>query len=136
MKEVYPEYGYLLSSGFISHTRGKVFVRSGLQDLRLGVHKARGVKTRSLELTDCYLAHYHVRDVSEFLDRLHDRIYGGSYGRSSDLDPTSLRAGLEELMRKEGSDGLRKFFLTTCTANNQLLLRLSQKGLLLRRKVH
>lgn len=131
---IYPTFGSYLRGGFLSHTAGKVFVRTGLGDARLKIHKLRFQGqdvTNIAEAADAYIGHLHAPDWDSFLDKLEFRKTRGSYRLRPDEPSKSVGRLLAWLDEQEGEDGLRLFFDEMCLDSGDLRSRLDRHGLLL-----
>lgn len=133
LQDIYPTFGLHLYGGFLSHTAGKVFARTGMPDTRLGIHalKYRGQEARNACTPEgLRLAHLHSPSWQHFRAHLDFRLDKGSYrprGRSSHMGPSELFAFL---MQEDGDEGLRAFFDEVCADTPALRDRLSQRGML------
>lgn len=139
--EIYPVYGPYLKSGFLSHLAGKIFVRTGQDDLKLRIHNAMlgdDMIKDEIELSEIDLAHAHAKSWEQFLAQFRFRMEKGSY--RSDLAPSRSReAGgmtLHEVFRQieadDGEHGLRAFFEEVATATPRLTKALEDRDLLKR----
>ena len=134
LEELYPNFGPYLSGGFISHTTGKVFARTGIADTRLGIHtlKYKGEEASNrTELPKMAIAHCHARDFAHFRDRAQFRLDKGSYRKRDDKEDMGLSDVLSFLLREEGEAGLETFFTEVCTAQPDLLQALEARGMLM-----
>lgn len=134
LEELYPNFGPYLSGGFISHTTGKVFARTGIPDTRLGIHtlKYKGEEASNrAELPKMAVAHFHARDFAHFQSRARFRLDKGSYRKPDGKDDMGLSDVLSFLMREEGEAGLETFFTEVCTAQPDLLKALEARGMLM-----
>ena len=139
--DIYPVFGPYLKTGFLSHRAGKIFVRTGQDDLKLRIHNAMLGDERikdEVELTDVDLAHAHAKSWEQFLAAYRFRMEKGSY--RSDLAPERARDSggitLHELFQQLEADGgehsLRAFFDEVCVATPNLAAALQDHGLLKR----
>ncbi|WGW02583.1 glycosyltransferase family 2 protein [Tropicibacter oceani] len=134
LQEVYPTFGLHLYGGFLSHTSGKIFARTGIADTRLGIHtlkyKGEDVTNRT-KPPGLYLAHFHAPSWQHFRDHLEFRQQKGSY-RPRSLRPELGQAELLKfLAEEEGDDGLRVFFDEVCADTPDLRARLAARDMLL-----
>jgi hypothetical protein len=131
--EIYPTFGSYLRGGFLSHTAGKVFARTGLDDTRLKIHRLRyqGQDVSNIaDLPDTYVGHLHAPDWDSFFEKLVFRKTMGSYRIRPDEPPKSVGRLLNWLHDEEGEDGLRMFFDEMCLDTADLRTRLDRHGLL------
>jgi hypothetical protein len=136
---LYPRFGSYLKGGFISHVQGKLFVRTGLDDVDLRIHNvfvggAENPAQAELDAVD--LCHRHATDWDHWLHHYRYRLQKGSY--RSDLRPAKPRAAggvtlhevLSALEAEQGESGLRAFFDEVCADGPELRRRLQAEGLL------
>ena len=132
--DVYPTFGSYLRGGFLSHLAGKVFVRTGLGDIRLAIHRLRfnGEDVSNMAVLDgAHIGHLHAPDWDNFQSKLDFRHSKGSY-RPKDNDPEkSIGHLLQYLRDEEGEPGLRQFFEEMCLDTPALRNRLKRHNLLL-----
>lgn len=139
VEKMYPVFGRYLKTGFLSHRAGKIFVRTGKDDLKLRIHNAMLGDVRiknEVELAEIDLAHAHAKSWEQFLASYRFRMEQGSY--RSDLAPERTRhdggATLHELFQRLEADGgehsLRAFFDEVCAATPRLTAALRDHGLL------
>jgi hypothetical protein len=137
--QLYPTYGAHIKGGFMSHLAGKVFVRTGLADIRVQIHNVfqRDAMLQGTEDTPGIdLAHCHAKTWDAWIAAYHYRIEKGSY--RADLAPNRPRdqggVTLHELLRDihgtAGEAGLRAFFDEVCADTPELRDRLARNGLL------
>jgi len=132
--DAYPTFGSYVRAGFLSHTAGKVFARTGLGDTRLKIHRLRingQDVTNVTELSDTYIGHLHATDWDSFRAKLDFRKTKGSYRIRPDEPPKSVGRLLAWLEDEEGEDGLRMFFEEMCLDSGDMRNRLKRNGLLL-----
>lgn len=136
---IYPTYGAQLNGGFLSHVAGKMFIRTGLDDVDIKIHNVIIGGTQNPgqeELTGTELCHMHAPSLSEWLARFAYRHAQGSY--RPDLAPTRTRESggltMHELfgfiLDNEGQAGLTAFYDEVCRATPDLRARLAEHGLL------
>ncbi|MDC0343564.1 glycosyltransferase family 2 protein [bacterium] len=139
VEEIYPTYGAHLKGGFLSHLAGKIFVRTGQDDLRLRIHNAtQGDITNpgEIELGDIDLAHAHAKSWDQFRSAFHYRLDKGSYRadlapqRAQDRGGLTLHELFQHIEATDGEDGLRAFFDEVSRATPRLIDALSARGLL------
>lgn len=137
-RDLYPEFGGFFRDGFISHTVGKIFVRTGLEDLHFGIHRGLDSNKQQIPdqiLRDVELCHRHVESWDKWQSIMEFRLTSGSYRPElgQNVNPASGRMSKHALftaLQEEGPEGLRGFFEETCLATPRLLDRLSAHGLL------
>lgn len=134
LQEIYPTFGLHLYGGFLSHTDGKVLVRPGIPDTRLGLHTLR-YKGEDISNTaraqDLVLAHFHAPSWTHFRDHLAFRRERGSYSRPSTQSEMGQAQLFDFLTRDEGDTALRAFFDEVCADTPGLRDRLAAHGMLL-----
>ncbi|WP_163851003.1 glycosyltransferase family 2 protein [Pseudooceanicola aestuarii] len=131
LTEVYPTFGAHLRGGYISHLEGKVIARTGIAEVRLGLHALlyRGeATTNRAVLRDGWIGHAHVESWQHFRDSLDFRLTRGSY-RKRDAG-FRLADVLDFLRESEGEAGLRAFFAEVCEDSAALRDRLARHDML------
>lgn len=137
-RELYPEFGGFFKSGFVSHTVGKIFVRTGLPNVEIRIHRAFDQKTKSplqnRDLASIELCHRHVKSWETWLEIMEFRLANGSYRAELEqsIDPASGRMSRHNLfsaLTEDGTDGLRAFFEEVCLATPKLVDKLKEHGL-------
>ncbi|WP_097802992.1 glycosyltransferase family 2 protein [Pelagimonas varians] len=134
LQDVYPTFGMHLYGGFLSHSSGKVFARTGIPDTRLGIHtlKYLGEDATNREKPDgLFLAHFHASSWQHFYDHLEFRQTKGSYRPRSDRPELGQAELLRFLSEEEGDEGLRAFFDEVCADTPELRRRLADRKMLL-----
>ncbi|TNF22997.1 MAG: glycosyltransferase family 2 protein [Rhodobacteraceae bacterium] len=133
LDRIYPAYGAYLTGGFISHTSGKVFARTRIPDVRLGIHGLR-LEGQSVgneaEMPRLRLAHHHAASFDHFRDRVMFRMTRGSYRKPEDDEAMRLADVLGFVRETEGEAGLRHFFDEVCTDSPELRARLAAHDML------
>ncbi|MFG6559921.1 glycosyltransferase family 2 protein [Sulfitobacter sp. 1A15299] len=136
---LYPTYGDYVKGGFLSHLAGKVFVRTGMAEVRLQIHNAFQKETLidgPEQQPGIDLAHLHAKSWPEWLAAYRYRLEKGSY--RADLAPNRPRdrGGLSmhelfSMIESEGGEpGLRAFFDEVCADTPELRAALKSHGLL------
>ncbi len=137
---IYPTFGDYLKGGFLSHLAGKVFLRTGQENVKLRIHSGfqNGEEIKSIDLPqdDIALAHCHAKTWEDWLAHYRFRLERGSY--RSELAPNRPREkgglSIHELFRQiedhDGETGLRAFFDEVCADSADLRARLEAHGLL------
>lgn len=136
VNRLYPTFGRYLRGGFLSHLQGKLFVRTGLDDMRLRIHNVFQDGTEnpgSVEVPEIDLCHIHAQDWDDWLSHYQYRLSRGSY--RAELAPVGSRdkGGVtvhEFMMALEAEDGLRAFFDECCADTTALRNRLESEHLL------
>ena len=131
--EIYPQFGGILKDGFISHTSGKYFARTGLPDMRIGIHAMRheGLFIRNCEKFDTIrVGHAHAPTWNTFEKHIDFRVSKGSY-RKKKTGVIKLQDIIEQIIASEGMVGLRRFYDDICLATPELLDRLKTHKMLL-----
>lgn len=135
LQDIYPTFGLHLYGGFLSHTSGKVFARTGIADTRLGIHTLKHMgedATNRFKPAGLYLAHLHAPSWEHFRNHLKFRQEKGSYRARADR-PELGQAALLRFLSEEGEDALRSFFDEVCADTPRLREALSARGMLLTR---
>jgi len=136
---IYPTYGTHLNGGFLSHVAGKVFVRTGLDDISLRIHnafRAGEMDPDPAELDGCKIVHLHGSSWDHWQRHFRYRLAHGSYRKGLKPAPQPDGSGLTMnalfamLEREGGEKALRAFFTEVCTATPALRRRLEARGLL------
>lgn len=136
---LYPTYGDYVKGGFLSHLAGKVFVRTGMAEVRLQIHNAfqnDAMINGPEQQAGIDLAHLHAKSWPEWLAAYRYRLEKGSY--RADLAPNRPRdrGGLSmhelfSMIESEGGEpGLRAFFDEVCADTPELRGTLNAHGLL------
>lgn len=139
VRRLYPEFGRYVRGGFLSHTAGKLFLRTGLLDVAFRIHNAQVGAARNpgeQELDQAALCHRHARSWSHWIAAYRYRLQQGSY--RADLPPNrgdepfglSLHELLTGLAAQEGESGLRRFYDEFCADTPARRASLRAEGLL------
>ncbi|MGV6850154.1 MAG: glycosyltransferase family 2 protein [Marinibacterium sp.] len=141
---LYPTFGEHLRGGFVSHTAGKVFVRTGLNDLTIRIHNAfqgEVMNPGETELPGIDLLHHHATTWDTWQAAYRFRIAKGSYRADlpavlpAEKGGMNLHALLNWLEETEGPAGLRGFYDEVISGQGALPGRLETEGLLRRREM-
>lgn len=135
---IYPNFGGVLKSGFVSHVVGKVFVRTGLPDVRFAIHRAfKNQDEQILDVTssDVELCHRHIESWEKWLAIMEFRLTQGSYREELEksLNPMTGRIQRHQLfssLTQGGTEDLRAFFEEVCWATPRLRKVLAEQGYL------
>lgn len=133
---IHPTYGAYLNGGFLSHVAGKIFVRTGQDNISLRIHNAFDADGRipnNHPLDEVKLCHLHAPDWATWLSAYRYRLAQGSYrpalkGRSS--VPIPMNTLFQAIEADGGEAALRAFYDEVCTATPALRARLAAHGLL------
>lgn len=139
VNRLYPTFGSYLRGGFLSHTAGKVFVRTGLNDLTIRIHNVyQGgiMNPGERELEGITLLHRHAHTWNDWQAHFRYRLQHGSYRadlpalRPADQGGMNLN-DLFHLLEQEGeTEGLRAFYDEVMSDEAGLVQRLQAEGLL------
>lgn len=134
LEEIYPTFGRHLRGGYVSHLEGKPMARTGLSDVRLGLHhlitRGNPVANRA-ELLGGWVGHAHVPSWESFRDNLDFRLELGSYRKRR--EGFDLHDILSYLRDEEGEAGLHRFFGEVCADTPELRARLDRYDMLITR---
>lgn len=141
LHDLYPTFGIYLKGGFLSHLAGKVFVRTGLENIQLRIHNAfqNGEALKGIEHQQGIdLAHCHAKNWDAWRAAFPYRFEHGSY--RADLGPNRARNKgglsthelLQMIMDESGEAGLRAFFDEVAVDSAALRSKLNRHGLLKR----
>ncbi|MGV6803845.1 MAG: glycosyltransferase family 2 protein [Ruegeria sp.] len=145
VETIYPNYGPFVLGGFLSHVQGKLFVRTGLENLNFRIHnlfqdkKIRPCKT---ELPQIDLCHRHAPDWDHWQAHFQFRLNRGSYQPGMAPNVNRDRGGLNmnELLSwieaESGQEGLRAFYDELSGADPKVFARLKELGLIKHRPLH
>ncbi|MFK7838186.1 MAG: glycosyltransferase family 2 protein [Sulfitobacter sp.] len=139
VEALYPTYGAYIKGGFLSHLAGKVFVRTGMADIRVQIHNvfAADEMIKGPEDTDGIdLAHCHAKTWEAWHAAYRYRLEKGSYrpdlapNRARDKGGLSMHELFQMIEAEGGTEGLRAFFDEVCADTPALRTRLERQGLL------
>lgn len=136
--QLYPNFGGLLRSGFVSHVAGKIMLRTDLRDVKFGIHRAfehRETQIKDQPFAGLELCHQHIESWEKWLQIMEFRLSQGSYRAELEqsLDPASGRIQRHQLFTSltEGDNSaLRAFFEECCLATPKLRENLDELGYL------
>lgn len=137
--EMFPKFGQYLRGGFVSHHVGKIFVRTGLNDIEFRIHRAfqSGEEVApQVTLGDVDLCHRHIKDWADWQKTFDYRLQQGSYRaelkppRPSQSGALSLHDLFSFLISEGGEQALRDFYDEVCLARPDLLDQLAKNDLL------
>lgn len=136
VEDIYPTFGRYVKGGFLSHLAGKIFIRTGLSDLRLQIHNAfqnGEMLTGPEQQTGIDLAHHHAKDWEQWLAAYRYRLQKGSYraelGNPAQTHGMTLHQLFQTLEAEKGEAGLRAFYDEVCAGTPALRERLARHGL-------
>lgn len=138
---LYPSFGPHLRGGFVSHTAGKLFVRTGLGALKVRIHnvfRGEDMNPGEAESDQITLLHCHATSWEDWLAHYGYRLQFGSYRADLPAVRPASKGGmsLNDLFRwleaEAGQDGLRSFFDEVMSDAAGLPERLAAEGLLRR----
>ena len=138
-KELYPNFGGYIRSGFVSHVVGKIFIRTGLENLDFRIHRGMQGKQEigpRTVLDGIDLCHRHIPSWDAWQNIMEYRMTKGSYRcelkptRKPELGGLSLNELFSFLQQDGGKEALRAFFDEVCLARPELLQKLRENGLL------
>jgi len=136
---LYPQFGEFINGGFLSHLAGKLFVRTGLENMTVKIHNVfQGdvINPGMVELPDVALCHNHAKSWDAWHATYRFRLEEGAYRDIKPLDSQPEPAGMRihDLFRSieqvSGEPGLRAFFDEVCADTPELRQRLANEGLL------
>jgi hypothetical protein len=134
-RKIYPTYGAHVPGGFIGTQSPKLIARTGLDDIRQGIHALRlqgkvvrgGARIEGLEL-----GHAHAPDFETFQRHMAYRLARGSYhDRKGHINP--LGHLIRVLMDDPEPEALRAFHHEMCSASPQRLDLLAAHDMLITR---
>ena len=135
--EIYPTYGTYLKGGFLSHVAGKLFVRTGLDNVTYKIHnmfQGDVMNPGQTELPQVDLCHFHARTWQHWIESYQYRLEKGAYraelAAAAGENGVNLHHFLLQLDRKGGTDALRRFFAEVAQDTPDLRQRLQAQGVL------
>lgn len=133
LARIYPEFGAFVPEGFLSYTGGKNIARSGMEDIRLGIHAVlqKGERLREGYMPHgAYVGHAHAPSWEVFARHLDFRLAHGSY-RKKEHETMKLQDVLHLTREAEGETGLRRLYAEIAEAGPDLLARLAAHDMLI-----
>ncbi|SFT63249.1 glycosyltransferase family 2 protein [Sedimentitalea nanhaiensis] len=139
VRRLYPEFGAFVKGGFLSHTAGKLFVRTGLSGITMRIHKVlqgERMNPGEQDLSQVELCHCHTRGWAHWIGAYRYRLEHGSYraglapNRSPETGGLSLHDLLSNIEREQGEAGLRRIYDELCADTPDHRNRLRTEGLL------
>ena len=139
VNHIYPTFGAHLKGGYLSHVAGKLFVRTGLDDMYIRIHNAYQAEVMlpdAAELVQSDLAHAHAKSWDGWRAAYAYRVAQGSYRAELKAATKPEKGGmsLHDLFRwleaDQGEAGLRAFYDEVIGDSPDLRARLSAHGLL------
>ncbi len=134
LEDIYPTFGLHLRGGFISHIEGKLFVRTGVEGMRFGIHAIhwQGEPATNIEeMPGIYVGHAHAPTWQQFIADLEFRMTDGSYRKVAGKDRFRFGDVVDFLIENEGEEGLRTLYQEVCTLTPNLAQKLGENGMLL-----
>lgn len=132
---IYPTYGAYLNGGFLSHAFGKIFVRTGLEGVKLRIHNAFGPDGAKIandhDLDHTLLCHLHAPTWEDWQRAYRYRLAHGSYRAELKGNGTAgitMNALFSAIEADGGEVALRAFYDEVCTATPELRARLEAEG--------
>ncbi|NVO55477.1 glycosyltransferase family 2 protein [Rhodobacteraceae bacterium B1Z28] len=145
VEALYPNYGAFVQGGFLSHVQGKLFVRTGLENLNFRIHNLfqnKKLLPCKFEVPQIELCHRHAPDWGHWAAHYQFRMDRGSY--QPDMSPNVPReqGGLNKnelhswIEAEHGLDGLRAFYDEMSGVDPAVRARLQAHGLIKHRPLH
>lgn len=137
VRQIYPTFGDYVKGGFLSHVAGKLFVRTGKQNVTLKIHNMflnDDMNPGQTELPTLALCHCHSKSWQDWLASYRYRLEKGSY--RAELAATSASGGVtlhdmfQQIEIDDGEAGLRAFYNEVCADSPELRRALQSRGLL------
>ncbi|OUS38809.1 glycosyl transferase family 2 [Rhodobacterales bacterium 56_14_T64] len=144
VQRLYPRFGDYLKGGFLSHEQGKIFARTGVEDVKFRIHNVfvkNDTNPNQVELLQVDLCHLHGKDWHDWFSHYRYRLEKGSYraemkpNRSREKGGVSLHELMLTIESEEGETGLRAFYDEICADTPDLRARLQDEGLLKNRNL-
>lgn len=135
--QLYPSYGAHLNGGFLSHVAGKIFVRTGQDNIIVRIHSAFVGKIKDgnpFDLFDAHLVHLHAPTWEDWQARFRYRLNHGSYrpdlqaAKRHTTEALTMHELFTMLEAKGGETALRDFYEEVCVATPELRDRLDRLG--------
>ena len=139
VEQIYPTFGKYIRGGFLSHLAGKLFVRTGLPNMKLQIHNAfqnDATLPKAVELGSMDLAHCHAPTWDAWRAAFDDRLKRGSYraelpaAAPAQEGSMSLHDLFSRLYTDAGDAGLRQFYDEVIGDSPDLRARLGAHDLL------
>ena len=139
VRQIYPTFGDYIKGGFLSHVAGKLFVRTGKENVTLKIHNMfwnGDMNPGQTELSKLALCHCHSKNWQDWLASYRYRLDRGSYRPELAAAPASGGMTLHDLFHQieidSGESGLRAFYDEVCADSPKLRAALQSHGLLRR----
>lgn len=131
---LYPNWGAYVAGGMLSHRVGKIFVRTGIEGLKIRIHQCFVGELKNpcaVDLKNVDLCHFHARDWEHWITHYRYRHSRGAYRanlkpfRAFHADGPTMHEALTALEISRGEEGLRAFYDEFCanTAARRALLQ-------------
>jgi hypothetical protein len=131
--DIYPEFGPHIPEGFISYIGGKNIARTGMPNIRFGLHALlqNGARVTNGHIpTTAHIGHAHAPSWDVFRRHMNFRMEHGSYRRRPH-EAMKLGDVLGIVHAEDGEPGLRRLFDELCQASPSLLSKLAAHQMLL-----
>ncbi|MBT8155826.1 glycosyltransferase family 2 protein [Epibacterium ulvae] len=139
LKKLYPNYGLYSHRGLLSNAAGKLFVRTGMPQLRIRIHNAYVEDLKNpcqVPCEDIDLCHFHGSNWDGWLRNFKYRHTHGAY-RSSLKPPRgdnnsapNMHQTLSQVLENHGEAGLRAYYDEFCADSPQRRAELQEQGIL------
>ncbi len=145
VEEIYPSYGAFVLGGFLSHVQGKLFVRSGMENLNFRIHNLfqnKKLLPCKFEVPQIELCHRHAPDWEHWIAHYKFRMDRGSYqpGMSPNVPRDQGGLNKNELLSwieaEQGPDGLRAFYTEMSGADPDVRARLEAHSMIKHRPLN
>lgn len=137
-RRIYPTYGAHVPGGFISTQSPKLIARTGLADIRQGIHALRlggRIVRGGTTIDGLELGHAHAPDFETFQRHMTYRLAKGSYhDRKGHMNP--LGHLIRALMDDPDPNALRAFHAEMCVASPERLDLLAAHDMLITRELN
>ncbi|MEM8553393.1 MAG: glycosyltransferase family 2 protein [Pseudomonadota bacterium] len=133
--ELYPTFGARIKQGFLSHTDGKSFLRTGVRDMTVGIHRGldrKGAQEPSKTLDNILLGHAHARCEADFIEQTPRRLAFGGYKPYGCQRRQAISDVLNHALETDGEVGLLHVYRELMSSDPAVLDRLRAHSLLFR----
>ncbi len=139
LRKLYPTYGVHSHRGMLSHVAGKLFVRTGVPQLRIRIHNAFVEDLQNpclVKSPEIDLCHFHAKNWDAWFSHFKYRHSQGTYRSSLKAprgDPHSapnMHQTLTQVLKTDGEAGLRAYFDEFCADSPERRAQLEDHGLL------
>ncbi|WP_424833467.1 glycosyltransferase family 2 protein [Ruegeria sp.] len=145
VEKIYPNYGPFLQGGFLSHTQGKLFVRTGMPNISDRIHNVfqnNQLLPCKTELPQIELCHRHAPDWEHWIAHYRFRMAKGSYKPDMAPNVPRERGGLNKnelfswIEEELGTEGLRAFFDEISAVHPAVMQRLKDHDMIRHRPLN